>query len=180
MRAVCIVEEGQVTEGVTLIQPALEALRATGSSLMVACSLGRLADALTHLGRVREALSAVSEALDAARAADDRWFEAELHRIQGEAFLAAGDRTAAEASLRQAGAVARSQGAALWELRAVLSLAPVLGQRSAHYEARDLLEDALGRIRPGAEVAEVQRAETLRDTLRHAAHRSESNSAYRK
>ena len=65
-------------------------------------------------------------------------------------------------SLKQAVTVARTQGAAFWELRAVLSLAPVFVQRRAHVEARGLLTEALSRMPAGADTAETRRAEALR------------------
>ena len=54
-----------------------------------------------------------------------RWTEAALHRLHGELLLA--QRTAetneAEACFSRALAVAREQGAKMWELRAATSLA---------------------------------------------------------
>lgn len=169
LRALCIAEEGGVAEGMALLRRSLEAYRATYSSVMTGSALGMLARLLMRLGRTEEALGMTAEALDTVRATDDRWFEAELHRIRGEAFLAAGDRAAAAAALREAVLVARSQGATLWELRAALRLAPLLADRKARREACDLLAEVIGRMPAGSGAAEVREAEELLDALRPSA-----------
>jgi tetratricopeptide (TPR) repeat protein len=166
LRAMCIAEAGQVTEGVVMLRQALEAYRATGSSLAIACALGKLADCLTRLGRIDEALGVTAEALDTAQTNSDHWFEAELHRIQGEAFLAAGDRAAAVTSFRKAISVAQSQGATLWELRAALRLVPLLAEQHARNEAYNLLTAVLGRMPSRSAAAEIREADALLDSLR--------------
>ncbi|MDO9713837.1 AAA family ATPase [Paracraurococcus lichenis] len=165
MQALCIAEEGRVAEAVAMLRRALEAYRATGSSVMTAFMLGTLARLLTRLGRTEEALGTVAEALDTAWAADDRWYEAELHRIRGEAFGAVGDRNAAETELRKAVSVAQTQGATLWELRAALHLTPLLVDREARHEAHDLLTKVIGRMPAGSSAPEMREARALLDTL---------------
>lgn len=72
---------------------------------------------------------------------EERWFEADLHRLRGEAFLASSADCSAQAEscYRQALAVARSQSARLWELRATVSLAHLWRDQGKRTEARDLL-----------------------------------------
>jgi predicted ATPase len=50
-------------------------------------------------------------------------YEAELHRTRGELLISVRDFEGAEASFREAIAVARRQNAKLWELRAAMSMA---------------------------------------------------------
>ena len=53
---------------------------------------------------------------------NDRWAEAEMHRMRGTLLLSLRERAAAEKSYRQALEVARRQSAKFWELRAALGL----------------------------------------------------------
>ena len=70
-------------------------------------------------------LAILSEAQEAVERTGERSLEAELHRMRAELLLAkgAGGEAEAEQSLGRAVAVARAQGARLWELRAASSLA---------------------------------------------------------
>jgi predicted ATPase len=54
---------------------------------------------------------------------DERMFEAELHRIIGDALLSMQRQGGAELEFTRALAVARQQQAESWELRAAMSLA---------------------------------------------------------
>ena len=70
---------------------------------------------------------------------DERFQEAELHRLKGELILAeSGDQTAAEESFRRAIETARRQQSRAWELRATTSLARLLqkqGRSDAAFKA---------------------------------------------
>jgi predicted ATPase len=68
-----------------------------------------------------------------------RLSHAETSRLTGEALLAIGDRSGAEASYREAIAMARQQSARLWELCAAMSLARLWRDQGRRIEARDLL-----------------------------------------
>jgi predicted ATPase len=161
MRALSAFEAGRLEEGAALFPPAMAAYRATGSVIMVGPGLGRYAEGLRRLGRIAEALAAIDEGFAVARAADDLWYEAELHRIRGGALLAAGDKTAAAAALQKAVAVAHAQGATLWELRAALRLAPLLAGQEGVDEARNLLLEVLSRMPDGSGAEEIGQAERL-------------------
>lgn len=79
---------------------------------------------------------------------DERWFEAELHRLRGEALLSATSTNAAKAedSFRHALSVARKQGAAFWELRASLSLARLLRSQGQWSQSCELLASICARF----------------------------------
>ena len=75
-------------------------------------------------GRVAESLSLLDEALATAQRTAERWYEAELHRVQGEALLRLPGGTArAQACFEQAIELARQQRARTFELRASSDLA---------------------------------------------------------
>ena len=73
-------------------------------------------------GRPVDALSTAEHSLDWIRTQGERLFEAEALRVRGDALRALRDPDGAEASYRSAVAVAREQGARLFELRTVIAL----------------------------------------------------------
>jgi hypothetical protein len=150
--------------------------------LAVLCGVGHdegmsvLADCLLHAirerGHVRirhvahdEAgeLHLLTEALTIVDRTQERWFEAELHRLRAEALLASSpsDSAEAEASLRHALAVARDQEARFWELRAATSLARLWRDHDKRIEARDLLAPIYGSFTEGFDTRDLKEAAAL-------------------
>ena len=92
--------------------------------------------------------------------------EAELHRLKGQALLAAaGTVSAAETAMQRGIEVARRQNAKSWELRGAMSLARLWTEQGRHSEARDLLAPILGWFREGFDTADLEEAKTLLDQL---------------
>ena len=89
-----------------------------------------LAQALAAVGRYDAAAHSLEEPLAQAQAAGG-WYHAELWRIRGEIVQRdpRGDRTDAQACFEKALAIARDQGATLWEQRAASCLASLRGDR---------------------------------------------------
>ena len=116
----------------------------------------------------RGAGSCCAEALGRSDETGERWFEAELHRLRGEAAagVAADAPTEAEACFRQALAVAREQGAKLWELRAATSLARLWAEQGERAEAHDLLAPVYGWFTEGFDTADLKEAKALLEELR--------------
>jgi predicted ATPase len=94
-----------------------------------------------------------------------RYQEAEMHRLRGEFLIAVGDPVAAEASFRQAIAVARRQSAKLWELRTAMSLSGLWRDQGKRPEALDLLAPIYGWFTEGFGTPVLQDAKTLLDEL---------------
>ena len=98
-----------------------------------------------------------------------RWWEAELHRLKGEILLTQSDENQhlweAEAAFQQALAVARSQQAKSWELRAAMSLARLWQQQGKRAEAHALLAPIYGWFTEGFDTADLQEAKALLDEL---------------
>jgi class 3 adenylate cyclase len=109
-------------------------------------------------------------ALDALALADrleERWFEAELYRLKGEALLILSSERAAEAEAcyHQALAVARDQDARLWELRAATSLTRLRRDQGRRVEARELLAPVYRWFTEGFDTADLKDAKALLDEL---------------
>jgi predicted ATPase len=93
--------------------------------------------------------------------------EAELYRLKGEALLAGGASSEAQAQvcLEKAIMVAREQEARSWELRAAMSLARLLDKRGRRDEARTMLADIYGWFTEGFDTADLTDAKALLDQL---------------
>ena len=81
-------------------------------------------------------------------------------------LLATGDAAAAEASYREAMAIAQRQNAKLWELRATMSLARLWRDQGKRSEARDLLAPVYGWFTEGFDTADLKEAKGLLNELR--------------
>ena len=102
-------------------------------------------------GQPDEGLATLAEALTASQSTGERFYEAELHRLQGELLLQAAVRglasdvstpdAAAEACFQRALAVARRQQAKSLELRAAMSLGRLWQHQGKRAAARQLLEE---------------------------------------
>jgi len=120
----------------------------------------------TPLGDRKKLMRAIA-ALDAAEVAsmiyttEERWAEAEMHRLRGALSLRR--RDAAEASLRQALAVAERQSARFWELRAAVDLARLRRQEGKHGAAQALLAPVYGWFTEGRGTRVLREAKALLD-----------------
>jgi len=85
-----------------------------------------------------KALLLLEEALTIVDSTQERWFEAERHRLRAETLLTSSFRCPdqAKVSLHRALALAREQGARFWELRAATSLARIQRSRQAYWSPR--------------------------------------------
>lgn len=100
--------------------------------------LGMAAEAFNATGRYAEALAASDTALAQAERSGERFWCAELNRLQGETRLALGEG-GVEVCFQTALAIARQQQAKLLELRAALSLGRFWQSQGRGEEARQLV-----------------------------------------
>ena len=126
-----LAEQGQAAEGMAQMRQGLAAWRATGSEMDRPYHLALLAEACGKGGQAAEGLSVLAEGLAIAQKNGDCFYEAELHRLQGELLLVLSPdhHTEAESCLQQALAVARHQQAKSLELRAATSLSRLWQQQ---------------------------------------------------
>ncbi len=115
---------GSTAEGLSWIEKGIEEWRATGSTLLVPYWLALKAEALHLAHRTSEALEAIREAEALAENSEERWWCAELHRLQGLFLAAVGaDETEIEASFRAAIRTAKQQKSVSLAMRADASYA---------------------------------------------------------
>ena len=98
---------------------------------------------------------------------NERWCEAEIHRIAGELALTSLTPDAAEAEVyfERALAVARQQQAKSWELRAAMSLARLWRDQGKPQQARELLAPVYGWFTEGFDTRDLKEAKALLEEL---------------
>jgi predicted ATPase len=88
----------------------------------------------------------LTEALALVHSTKERWWEAELHRLNGALLLqqSSDNHTEAQSCYHQALSIARNQQAKSWELRAATSLARLWQSQGKRQAAVDLLAPVYG------------------------------------
>ncbi|HEX8698190.1 MAG TPA: TOMM system kinase/cyclase fusion protein [Myxococcaceae bacterium] len=163
-----IEEPGRAEEALSLMRTNREVLAANGAVNGHSQFLSFEAQCLLLAGRGEEALRALTMAASIMQQAQETHCEPELHRLEGEAKLAAGmDANGAEAerSFRQALEVARRQGSRLMELRAATSLARLLQHQGRGAEARSLLTELYGDFTEGFQMPYLREARAMLSAL---------------
>jgi predicted ATPase len=167
LRGWAMAEQGRNEEGIEQIQEGLAESRAVGAELLRPYHLCVLAEACMETGRLHDGLNALTEALAAADEHENRHYEAEMHRLQGELLLRQHDSNTAEAQrcFERAIEVARQQSAKSWELRATTSLARLLREQGKRDEARTMLAEIYGWFTEGFGTRDLKDAKALLDEL---------------
>ena len=126
-----------------------------------------LASAYADIGHFDDAWRCVGDAMTAMEKTNERWFEAEVHRLAGEIALKSPqpDIEKAHSYFERALAVARQQQAKSWELRAAMSLARLWRDQGKVSEARELLAPVYGWFTEGFDTRDLKEAKTLLEEL---------------
>jgi predicted ATPase len=122
---------------------------------------GRLRDGRT----TGEGLERITEAAEFVEKTQERWIEADIHRLRGTLLLSTHDAIGAENSFLRAITVALGQSAKFWELRAALDLARLWRDQGKRTEARDVLAPIYGWFTEGFDTPVLQDAKALLDEL---------------
>ena len=96
---------------------------------------------------------------------NERIYEAEIHRVQGELLRSMQKVSAAEDSFSKGLAVARRQSAKLFELRAAISLARLWRSQGKPRQARELLAPVYGWFTEGFDTLDLKEAKALLNEL---------------
>ena len=160
--------QGRVDDALPLLLEGLQAFRATGAGLRIPSYLSMLGDAYTQAGRFADAHSVFDEAFATAEKNDDRFQEAELHRLAGELLLAESRdrwRPRPKPCFRRAIDLARRQGSRAWELRATTSLARLWQRQGRSEEAHGALAAVYGSYTEGFATPDLVEARVLLESL---------------
>jgi predicted ATPase len=161
-------QTGRAVEGIAEIHRGLAAFEAQGFVLTRSQWLALLAEGYALAGRTEEGLGAIAEALEHVERTDERYYEAELHRLKGELLLqrgGAGAEAEAEACFQKGIEVARRQEARSWELRATMSLCRLWRSQGKIKEAREALAAIYGWFSEGFDTPDLQGAKALLEEL---------------
>lgn len=159
---------GRVEVGLAEMREGLAAQLVTGTTVGKSAYLALLAEVYARSGQPEHARDVLAEALATLDEGEQRYYEAELHRLRGEILLSRspGDTVQAETCFRQALEVARRQQARSWELRAATSLSRLWQRQGEADAARELLASVYERFSEGFETADLQAARALLVGLR--------------
>ena len=122
-----------------------------------------LADARERAGRITDALELVQGALATVAEPGVGMFVPEHHRLRGVCLLRLGSGHADEAmrSLQTALGVARQQGAALFELRAAMSLAKAAASQGRAAEGQQSLRAVCSELQPEFDAPDLEEAKRI-------------------
>jgi predicted ATPase len=168
MRGWALAEQRRRDEGMAQMSQGFDTYRATGAELQQPQFLALLAEAYGKRGQVEEGLSAVTEALTVVDKNEERFYEAELHRLKGKLLLqspVSKSQAEAEQCFQQALAIARQQSAKSLELRAAMSLARLWQQQGKQQEAHRMLSEISGWFTEGFDTKDLQEAKAMLDEL---------------
>jgi predicted ATPase len=123
--------------------------------------LAAVAETLRCAGDHNGAATALAEAEAAIEAKGERWWEAEIHRLDGLLLLARRHVAESERAFEQSLRIAREQQAKSLELRAATSLARLWGEQGRREEARALLAPIYGWFTEGFDTTDLKGAKAL-------------------
>jgi class 3 adenylate cyclase/predicted ATPase len=154
---------GRTSDAIDMLTAGIAASRSTGGTLWTPFRLQYLARAHAELGQFEEAWRCIGEAMTAVQTTEEKWCEAEVHRVAGDIALKSPepDATKTQACFEHALAIARQQQAKSWEVRAATSLARLWRDQGKRQEAHDLLAPVYGWFTEGFHTVDLKEAKTL-------------------
>jgi predicted ATPase len=167
LRGWALAMQGDKAEGVAQIRQGLTSHQDIGPKVGQPYRLALLAEAYGQAGQPEVGLQTLVEALTMVAETEERWWEAELHRLQGALLLQLQipDARQVEACFQQALAVAHRQQAKSLELRAAMSLSRLWRQQGQREAARGLLAPIYGWFTEGFDTPDLQEAKALLEEL---------------
>jgi predicted ATPase len=141
--------------------------REQGNVLLLPSFEAALAEAEASAGEIDAALERLDDAFAELERTERRWYEVEMHRIRAGILLKRdpADTAAAEQSLQAAIAIAQSQKARSFELRAALSLAKLYHAANRDPDAQAVLTPAVEGFPSTQQFPELIEAQTLLSAL---------------
>jgi predicted ATPase len=165
--AVTALNSDAIHNAIQTITSGIAARRDVGATLDTPFYLSQLAWAYSRANQYNDAWRCIEEAVAFVETSQERWYEAELHRMAGDIALRSPRQDAAQAQayFERALAVARAQQAKSWELRAATSMARLWRDQGKAQQARDLLAPIYGWFTEGFDTLDLKQAKALLDEL---------------
>jgi predicted ATPase/DNA-binding winged helix-turn-helix (wHTH) protein len=167
MQGWALAMQGDAATGVAQITQGWGTVQRFGQQLYRPYQLALLAEAYGQAGQPEAGLTCLAEAVTLMEATEERWWAAEVYRLQGALLLRLPrpDIPQATACWHQALAVARHQQARALELRTALSLSRLWQQQGQRAEARELLAPVYGWFTEGFDTPDLLEAKALLEEL---------------
>ncbi len=151
--------------GARLVSKGLAKLASARLETFSVLMLAHICEASLQAGRPGDAITWM-ERLKAQDRSEDHWCSAEVLRVQGLLAQAQGDESAAAELMQSAVALARRQGALLWELRSTMSLSRLWAGQGRTGDALEALLAVYGRYAEGFDTRDLVQAKALIEALR--------------
>lgn len=168
MRGRLLCDQGNFEVGLSEMRDGYSLWLSTGSMVSQPLYLSLQTEGLMLAGEFEAAQACADEALAIIDRLGERQLEAELRRLHGELALHRGDTAQAEASLRDAYALAIRQHRLGFALRSATTLARIWAAEGRNVQASRLLEPLVARWSEGKATRDVQAALALCESLRGA------------
>jgi predicted ATPase len=157
--------QGRQEEALPPLRNSLDVFRAASADSLI-FYLRIVGEAYTKAGRFEDARNSLKEGLAIVENDDERFLDAELHRLKGELHLAeADDQAAAECCFCTAIETARRQQSKARELRATMSLARLWQHQGRRDQARAALAAVYGTYTEGFTTPDLVDTAALLDSL---------------
>ena len=163
LQAWAVADEGETGRGRADLMKGIDGWQSTGARYMTPYFAALLAQIEMKADNPGAALRLLEDANAAIEQSNERWFAAEVLRLQGEAMLQMGSERGPLAAQRfgEALATARAQGARFWELRAALGLARA---DNAGDGTREQLAQIFSSFTEGATLPDLKAAQLIATT----------------
>jgi len=154
-------QEKKVGQGIKEMQESVKSFQAGGTGSVLPYLLATVAGVYLENGQPDKALKWLEGADSRAQMNDEHFFDAEIHRLKGEAIFASvqKNKKKGELSLWRAVETARRQNLKIFELRALGSLVRLVGKK----ESVEALSEVYHWFREGKDTRDLMQA---RDLLR--------------
>ena len=164
-RSWCFSALGRELEGAKLLASALSDYRATGALRFVPFFLMLQADALERTGHRAAALERLAEAVSLVEKTQERWCEAELHRLKGQLLKADGECDQVEIMLPRCSRRSSLSGRQDMGAPRRHEPRPPLARSGKRAEARELLAPVYGWFTEGFDTRDLKEAKALLNEL---------------
>lgn len=160
---------GNSAEGLAQLLQGMASYRDTGAELIRSYMLALLTEVYRREHRHEQGCQTLAQAFAVVENNEERFWEAELHRLKAELWLqqASPDEAQGEVSLQRALEISRKQQAKSLELRVVMSLCRLWQRQHKFLQAQQLLERTYSWFTEGFDTADLMAARALLQELQH-------------
>ena len=167
LRGRVLADQEQGVAGIAQIRQGLVSSQSIGIVFLRPYMLSLLAEVYGQVAQAEQGLEVLDDALTIVNRTEERWYEAEIHRLRGELLCAQSfdNRTEAESCFNKALDISRHQQAKSLELRAATSLARLWQSQSQGQDAHNLLSSIYHWFNEGFDTTDLKDAKALLDEL---------------